>query len=172
MAARWGNSGQKVAADEARSHGSLRRRSRERQAIDGARKRDNLLRKMTMSAIRFPIGGTVRGTCRDTIGKRREILASISGPAKAAKRFFIFIRHNALKRPDSEKLKKANEAILLPFIFTSFLLFRPLEPNRRAISSRIISAAHRRVRYRAEIIDVRARREHWSRPAGAEPAQP
>jgi hypothetical protein len=44
---------------------------------------------MTMSAIRFPVGGTVRRTSRQTIGKRREPSLQTSRPAKAAKDFLF-----------------------------------------------------------------------------------
>jgi hypothetical protein len=43
-----------------------------------------------MSAIRFPVGGTVRRTSRQTIGNRREPSLEISRLAKAAKDFFYF----------------------------------------------------------------------------------
>jgi hypothetical protein len=56
-----------------------------------------------MSAIRFPVGGTVRRTSRQTIGKRREPSLETLQAGESGKRFFIFIRRNPLKRPDSEK---------------------------------------------------------------------
>jgi hypothetical protein len=72
MAARWGNDGTKVAADEARG-------------------RDNLLLKIRMSAILlFPIGGIIRGTSRETIGQTREVLAPDFQAGRGGKRFFYF----------------------------------------------------------------------------------
>jgi hypothetical protein len=54
--------------------------------------------------------------------KEERALASDLQAGESGKRFFIFIRRNALKRPDSEKLMKANESNFA-FIYLHFLSF-------------------------------------------------
>jgi hypothetical protein len=54
--------------------------------------------------------------------ERGESLASDLQTGGSGKRVFIFIRGNALKSPDSEKLMKANESNFA-FIYFHFLSF-------------------------------------------------
>jgi hypothetical protein len=88
-----------------------------RRAIDGTKQRDNLLRKIRISAIRSPVGRTKEGAPRDDWKKERAHASDIERWAEAAKDFSIFIRRNPLKSPDSEKFMKANESY---FAFISF----------------------------------------------------
>jgi hypothetical protein len=99
-----------------------------------ARKRDNLLRKTGIFAIKFPANGSEKEAPQDDWKKEKALAADIEIRVEAAKDFSIFIRRNLLKSPDSEKLMKENESYFA-FIFFHFLSFvsaARAEPQPRA----------------------------------------